>query len=172
MGAGRNFWVSGGDDSSDTRATIFTHSLHVMTDVQGPCTVVGSCCLSPNYPHDYGNLQACTISGVPSMPLSVVSFRTESNSDILFVNGFGFSGTHGPEGMISLDGVIKWWSDADGSYPGWQICWGGQWLHFHLLHHTRLYSLQHLLCRHRYRHSRLAKSHAPITSIPHVQLAV
>merc|ERR1712232_1295721 len=55
------------------------------TAVGYPCTKVGDCVQSPDYPNNYGNKQSC------ELPLSgfviSVSFETERNFGKLFVEG-------------------------------------------------------------------------------------
>jgi hypothetical protein len=94
-------------------------------NVQGLCklTNYGRCVSSPNYPQFYPNLESCTITDVPAMPLSVMSFSTEFNQDFVVVDGVLYSGTSGPSGITPNSGVITWISDHNHTSTGWNICW-------------------------------------------------
>ena len=91
----------------------------------GPCifTNNGNCAASPNHPAKYGNLQECVISGVPAVPLAVISFQTEPNYDKMTINGITYSGQYGPTGVVPYDGVIHWSSNWLMTYTGWELCW-------------------------------------------------
>ena len=56
------------------------------TASEGPCTVdsTGTCFRSPNFPSDYDNNQACTITALEAMTLSVTEFETEYYSDCTY----------------------------------------------------------------------------------------
>lgn len=85
----------------------------------GDCRIKGGCVTSPNYPNNYGDNQACTISS--SGPWTAVRFQTEQHWDILTVNGVKYSGGSGPPGM-TLGGRIHWSSDVWGKESGWKLC--------------------------------------------------
>lgn len=90
--------------------------------VSGDCTEDSAtrCVSSQNYPLDYGNNQACTISlGFPE--IRVVAFNTESTYDKLTVNGIEYAGTAGPNG-VTPETEIVWASDFSAARSGWQIC--------------------------------------------------
>ena len=95
------------------------------TRIAGMCmfTNDGNCVASMNYPARYGSSEVCYISGVPQLPLVVNAFRTEQNHDYLTVNRVMFSGDHGPDGIVPVDGMIGWFSDTNGTESGWELCW-------------------------------------------------
>lgn len=96
--------------------------------VSGPCTVDNDgCALSPNYPESYGNDQFCEIQilDTAAFPILAPSFNTESNYDILTVNGQSYSGGMGPSGVVPT-GFISWSSDFSVTYSGWKLCPSGQ----------------------------------------------
>ena len=86
--------------------------------IMGPCTVDGACVLSPNFPHDYGPNETCTISIYMehAAAISVESFDTEFYFDTLIVNGDDYSGTEGPEGVAPTESIF--WS-SDYSIEAW-----------------------------------------------------
>ena len=84
----------------------------------------GACVRSPNYPSNYGNSQSCTITPTSlavGQLLSATAFDTESNYDLLVVNGVAYSGTSGPSGVV-LGSAFTWSSDVSFSYAGWEVC--------------------------------------------------
>ena len=54
------------------------------------------CFTSPNYPSDYGNDEACSITASASGALVVEAFETESGFDELIIDGTVYEGTSGP----------------------------------------------------------------------------
>ncbi|EOD30558.1 hypothetical protein EMIHUDRAFT_232732 [Emiliania huxleyi CCMP1516] len=94
--------------------------------ITGPCSLTdgGSCAASPNYPNSYGNNEACTISGVPTVGLELIGFDVEAGDgcpfDYLTVNGTKYCGTSGPSGAVAEDGVIEWRSDYSVVGSGWK----------------------------------------------------
>jgi hypothetical protein len=55
--------------------------------------------------------------------LEVLSFRTETNYDFLYVNGVGYSGFNGPVGVAVQQGSsISFTSDVSVSYEGFKVC--------------------------------------------------
>lgn len=94
----------------------------------GPCSLSpdGDCARSPNYPTGYyDNSQNCLIVNVPRVPLFATMFATETLFDYVSVNGRRYSGSSAPDGIVPLDGTIRWTSDTSNVAAGWEICWGG-----------------------------------------------
>jgi hypothetical protein len=103
----------------------------------GPCTVDPSapnCIRSPNFPSNYSNSQACSITPSPlaiGRPLTATSFRTQQWYDILRVptpSGYSdwFSGRDGPSNFVLGPGLIEWiiytgWSSRV-TDSGWRVC--------------------------------------------------
>ena len=90
----------------------------------GDCVVTDECISSPNYPNDYGNSEACTITPQRSkIVLSVTSFETESCCDYMTIDGVQYQGTSGPDGVVVTPGTsMTWYSDGSISSAGWKIC--------------------------------------------------
>ena len=77
----------------------------------GECSASESCVSSPNYPANYGNSEACTITPQASGTLSVTSFSTESGFDHLTIDGVWYDGTTGPDGVsVSPSTSMSWTS--------------------------------------------------------------
>jgi len=88
----------------------------------GPCPQDGTCISSPNFPSSYSDDQSCVISVPAGMgPISVEAFGTESDHDILTVNGESYHGQHSPEGVTPTTDII-WASDSHVTSTGWKIC--------------------------------------------------
>jgi len=96
----------------------------------GDCQINDTCVTSPNYPNEYSNNQACTITALVSGLLTVEAFDTESCCDKLQVGGTAYDsggtlykGTSGPVG-VSLAPVDKmfWRSDGSSARSGWKVC--------------------------------------------------
>jgi len=82
--------------------------------------------MSPNYPEDYGNSQACVISGSGGLVLE--EFQTESGWDKLFVNGVAYSGSKDSASDIDeaiMTENIEWSADSSVTASGWKICQQG-----------------------------------------------
>lgn len=98
--------------------------------VSGDCVVDPPTCISsPNFPSKYGNSESCTIQVKSSyfvgpQKLSVWAFNTEENFDIFTVNGQGYSGENGPDGVRPMT-QITWASDGQIKKSGWKICTTG-----------------------------------------------
>jgi len=97
--------------------------------VQGGCGVDRFCAWSPNYPRPYGSSQICklAVNDTAASPLFVRQFLTETEYDILTINGreyHGDSSFSGPHG-VTPNGVIVWSSDHSVEKFGWRICMGG-----------------------------------------------
>jgi len=92
--------------------------------VSGPCTVSEDGCFrSPNYPEDYGISQGCSFTIMQPVALSVMTFETELDYDILRVNGEEYSGSVGPHMLVAEAGTeISWYSDASVTASGFEIC--------------------------------------------------
>jgi len=101
----------------------------VYWNVDGPCSFVAGqphCVTSPNWPNNYNNNEACTMS-VPNqgqMYLRTESFGTEQTHDRLTINGNSYSGSGSNlvGHVIPFSGAITWRSDHLNTFPGWKIC--------------------------------------------------
>jgi len=72
---------------------------------------------------DYDNLDTCTIKVLEDCQLVVHSFLTESDHDILSVNGVFYSGAVGPDGVdISHRDEITFTADYSITNHGFDIC--------------------------------------------------
>jgi len=90
----------------------------------GPCTQDGQCISSPNFPNQYDDRQSCLISVGESMgPISVEAFATESNYDVLTVNGEQYHGQNSPDGVTPTSDIM-WASDYSVTRSGWKMCAG------------------------------------------------
>jgi hypothetical protein len=90
-------------------------------------TTDGKCFTSPNYPSNYGNSESCTIAVGADVSLVVQSFATESDYDVLTVDGVQYSGSgYGLNGLVVRAGdVISWRSDYSINDAGFSICSAG-----------------------------------------------
>ena len=89
----------------------------------GPSSAAGDCFQSPNYPLDYGDNEACTITVNFDGFLEVQAFGTEAGFDELLVNADYYSGTDGPHGVeVAAASTISWSSDVSDVDTGFQIC--------------------------------------------------
>jgi hypothetical protein len=99
-------------------------------------TTDGKCFTSPGWPSNYGNSESCTIVVSADVSLVVQSFATESDYDVLTVNGrrrrrYSGSGTCGwfcprLDGlMVHAGDVITWSSDESTIDAGFKICSAG-----------------------------------------------
>ena len=73
------------------------------------------------------NKQKCTITNPPAVPISVETFAVEDAykgdcHDYLTVNGVGYCGTEGPEGIVPNGSPIEWSSDINENQAGWKLC--------------------------------------------------
>jgi len=92
--------------------------------VSGACTVDSQGCAAS--PPRSGNVQLgqhCVITVRPgnTKSISVVSFDTEAEYDILQVNGDRYHGLHSPQNVVP-SGTIVWTSDEDNPSVGWKFC--------------------------------------------------
>jgi len=90
----------------------------------GTCSIDSKgCAVSPNYPQQYGNDQACSIAAINMInpAITAQSFLTEMTFDYMQVNGQKFSGTAGPQ-KVAVIGPITWSSDYATAKDGWKIC--------------------------------------------------
>jgi len=90
----------------------------------GACSVDSTGCVaSPNYPHQYGNDQACSIEAINMInpTITAQSFLTETAHDYMTVNGQQYSGTDGPRKVV-VSGPITWSSDYATAKSGWRVC--------------------------------------------------
>merc|ERR1719330_717787 len=85
------------------------------------CALSGDCISSLNYPSNYGNNEACTVTMAGDFALTVEAFSTESYYDSLTMGGRSYSGTSGPASGI-YSGTIDWNSDYSVTRSGWRIC--------------------------------------------------
>ena len=107
----------------------------------GACTVTSTatCFRSPNYPAHYDIVidtdydymgyndidinQACTITALEAVTLSVTAFSTEPRRDYLWVNGVRYSGTTGPNGVqVAAGSTITFTSGGSVTRTGFEIC--------------------------------------------------
>mmetsp|Transcript_84573 Transcript_84573/g.273384 ORF Transcript_84573/g.273384 Transcript_84573/m.273384 type:complete len:225 (-) Transcript_84573:21-695(-) len=70
--------------------------------VQGSCSIAGRCVTSANYPSEYGNSQACTMTALEAGTLRVEAFYTELNYDFVLVGGLRYSGQQGPPQGVEI----------------------------------------------------------------------
>jgi len=113
------------DDGATTPSTTTAAVVAMWTLESGPCTQVGPCISSPNFPENYGNHESCEIDVPPGVTeaISVVAFDTEDGYDYLWVNGHGYSGADGPAGVTPTSS-ITWSSDSSVMKSGWKMCLG------------------------------------------------
>jgi len=72
---------------------------------------------------DYNDYETCTINVETDCVLEVKSFDTEVNYDYLTVNGQGYSGSTGPDGVFVVAGQeIQFSSDGSFVGSGFNIC--------------------------------------------------
>jgi len=94
-------------------------------DVQGSCSLVGRCVTSANYPSNYGNSEACTITALEAGTMKVEAFDIEPCCDMLEVkvNGSTYGGTKGPQGVVlDVGDILSWTSDGSAVESGWKLC--------------------------------------------------
>lgn len=72
----------------------------------------------------YGNNEKCNVTAKVTLAnVTAVDFDTESCCDHVTINGFAYSGTTGPKGVLMPAGaVLSWSSDYSVTLPGWTIC--------------------------------------------------
>jgi len=92
--------------------------------VQGSCSIAGRCVTSANYPSEYGNSQACTMTALEAGTLRVEAFYTELNYDFVLVGGLRYSGQQGPPQGVEIwpGDVFSWGSDGSVTRTGWKLC--------------------------------------------------
>ena len=96
----------------------------IWQSVSRPCQVdAEGCVTSHNFPRFYGTQEHCSIEIEKSLagPLNVTDFTTESNHDVLTVNGKAYSGSVGPDGITPTETIV-WRSDHSVSNRGWRLC--------------------------------------------------
>lgn len=72
---------------------------------------------------DYEDYDTCTIEVEEDIELEVLSFETEATYDYLWVNGVGYSGDIGPDGVFVEEGEeIHFSADFSNTDPGFNIC--------------------------------------------------
>ena len=96
----------------------------------GECVQQGDCVCSSNYaggcaatstPNgQYGNNEECEVTFFRPVVLQVHLFGTESCCDTATVNGVGFQGTAGPDGVTTSS--LEWMSDGSASDVGFKVC--------------------------------------------------
>ena len=81
------------------------------------------CITNDNYPQAYDNQEFCEISVQQPLlgSVSAVSFDTEGGWDFLTINGDGYSGANGPQGVTPTT-TITWSSDYMVTKSGWKLC--------------------------------------------------
>lgn len=94
--------------------------LAYFASADGPCTVTGRCAQRLHY----DNNEACTIVvGTGGTIGACPKFDTESDYDILTIDGQDFSGSSCPEGVeVAPNSTITWQSDGSVTHSGWKIC--------------------------------------------------
>jgi len=126
---------------NETMGTVYTTTTTTTTSSQrlefvndsfwnvssGPCTIDRTgCLLSPNWPKNYGNNEACEIAvnskNIPK-PIFSISFVTEYRYDVLRVNKVSYSGFTGPSHVTPTE-TITWTSDYSITKSGWKLCTG------------------------------------------------
>jgi len=85
------------------------------------CEEDGECVQSLGHPSNYGNNNECGVTLYGDISISVESFTTEANYDILTIGGSSYSGTAGPSSGV-YSGVITWTSDFSITQRGWRLC--------------------------------------------------
>jgi len=105
-----------------TMTTTFAHQESSSWKVTGPCSVLGDCVQSGNYPEDYGDSERCVIKMPQPSVISFTTFSTEASYDVLTVNGVGYSGTSSADTAVVAWGNITWSSDSSVSSGGWELC--------------------------------------------------
>mmetsp|Transcript_146439 Transcript_146439/g.467809 ORF Transcript_146439/g.467809 Transcript_146439/m.467809 type:complete len:619 (+) Transcript_146439:69-1925(+) len=92
-------------------------------DVEGNCSLVGRCVTSANYPSNYGNSEACTITALEAGTMQMEVFDTESCCDTFEVSGSTYGGTAGPPRVVlAVGGILSWTSDESEVHAGWKLC--------------------------------------------------
>ena len=81
----------------------------------------GRCIQSKNYPSQYGNSEACTVTIYGNFNLNVEAFSTEDRYDFLTMGGTRYSGSSGPSSG-TYSGTIAWASDSSVTNSGWRVC--------------------------------------------------
>ena len=95
--------------------------------VSGECQTSsgGRCVNSQNYPSDYNERDACTITITGTASLSATSFETESCCDYLTIspNAHQYGGDYGPSGVhVSSGTTVEWHADSSATRSGWELC--------------------------------------------------
>ena len=60
----------------------------------------------------YGDNEACSITGLPLVPTTVVYYDTEAGYDYIEMDGQQYSGTSGPAGVVPTGGTMQWYADG------------------------------------------------------------
>lgn len=96
----------------------------------GHCSTIGSCIYSTNYPFKYPSKDYCRFNFSDSGSISSISFRTQSNKDLLSVcsreNSVleSFSGWWGFSAVpVRASDFIQWTSDGSVASTGFEICY-------------------------------------------------
>eukprot|EP00038_Savillea_parva_P002056 m.110279 g.110279 ORF g.110279 m.110279 type:complete len:1744 (+) comp10710_c0_seq3:124-5355(+) len=85
-------------------------------------TTAGGLCFTDGLSY-YGNNEHCTIQVLRQTKLQVVEFNTETNYDVLTVNGRRYSGRTGPVNVtVGPNTNITWTSDRSVTNGGFLIC--------------------------------------------------
>jgi len=92
------------------------------TVVSGTCTIdADGCALSPNFPQNYGDSEACVLALRGYIKQQGSSFNTESGYDFLTIGGVKYSGTPALP-TTELSGTVTWSSDQSTNKAGFKIC--------------------------------------------------
>ena len=88
------------------------------------CQLNGAVCVtSVNFPSDYANSKACTITVRTAGHLLACEFNTEDLNDVLTVVSDNYSGNVGPEGIeVPVGAQLLWSADDSVAKSGWRIC--------------------------------------------------
>lgn len=89
---------------------------------EGDCTIDDNdCVMSPNFPSAYKSSGTCTIEVLKPVVIEVKDFNTEEYFDVFTVNGKGYSGAAGPNGVSPL-GAMTWKADEQFEVSGFKLC--------------------------------------------------
>jgi hypothetical protein len=93
--------------------------------VRGDIQADFACVKSKNYPNDYGDDEACSVT-LPNAQsvyaIDVIDFNTESGYDLLSVNGVAYSGSSGYGLHGQEANQLDWRTDGSVTRSGWKIC--------------------------------------------------
>jgi hypothetical protein len=84
--------------------------------------------MNDDYPYYGTSFATCVILNVPAVPLRVIDFEVQDHNptcfdDALVIGSRVFCGENSPEGVVAIDGMIRYRSALWGSGGLWKICW-------------------------------------------------